>query len=63
MLDHVTDEVIADGISVPVSPRQQVLHPIWRVLRQLPAVLALGVTEQPLNVPDGALRGWERRKC
>jgi hypothetical protein len=59
VLGHVGPEVVADGVGVPGSAGQQVLHAIGgriaQVLGQLPTVLTLGVTEQPPEIPDGAL--------
>ena len=55
MLDHVGAHVIAQRIGVPAGGGQQPLHPIRGrlpgVLGQLPAILALDLTEQPAQEP------------
>jgi hypothetical protein len=46
VLRHVGEQVVADGVGVPVGSGEQVLHSVGgriaEVLGQLPAVLALG---------------------
>src|SRR5262249_45503419 len=59
VLLHVGQQVVADGVGVPVGAGEQVLHTIRsgiaEQLGELPAVLALGVTEQPPQVAHGPL--------
>jgi hypothetical protein len=54
VLDHIAAQLVADRISVPAGLVQQPLHPIGReltsVLSQLPAVLAVDLAEQTLQV-------------
>src|SRR5262249_1578481 len=56
VLGHVPEQVVADGVGVPVGPGQQVLHPVGgrvaQVLGQLPPVLPLDPAEQPADVPE-----------
>jgi hypothetical protein len=57
VLDHIAAQLVADRISVPAGLVQQPLHPIGReltsVLSQVPAVLAVDLAEQPLQVGQG----------
>jgi hypothetical protein len=54
VLDHVLPEVVADPVGVPPRAIQQPLHPIRGqlpgLLGQPPAVLALDLAQQPLQV-------------
>ena len=56
VLGCVPDQVVANGVGVPVGPGQQVLDAVGgrvaQVLGELPAVLPLGAAEQPADVPD-----------
>jgi hypothetical protein len=58
---RVADEVVADGVGIPVGSGQQVLDAVGRrvaqALGQLPPVLPLGAAEQPAGVADGTLPG------
>jgi hypothetical protein len=59
MLQNIAAQLIADGLGVPQRPAQQVLeaigHGIPADLRQLPAVLPLGGTEQTPQIGHGPL--------
>jgi hypothetical protein len=54
MLNYIASQVIPDQVSVPIIGSEQPLHSIRAgvssLLGQLPAVLALNGTEQPLQV-------------
>jgi hypothetical protein len=58
VLHHVGAQLVADRVSVPAGLVQQPLHPIRRaltsVLGQVPAVLAVDLAEQALQVGQGA---------
>ena len=55
VLGDVPEQVVADGVGVPVGPGEQVLHPIRgglpEVLGELPSVLPPGLAQQPTDVP------------
>ena len=57
MRDHIRSQIVAHRIRVPLSRIQQTLHPVGRVftesLGQLPAVFALDVGEQAIEVTTG----------
>ena len=61
MLVRVAGQVVTDRVGVPVGAGQQVLHTVGgglaEVFGQLPAVLALGVAEQPAEVADCSAPG------
>ena len=66
MLHDIGAQLIADGVGVPVGAAQQVLEAIGSRLaadfRHLPAVLALGLTEQAAQIrqdPVAGLRAGE----
>jgi len=54
MLNYIAWQVIPDQVSVPIIGSQQPLHSVGGqisgLLGQLPAVLALNGTEQPLQI-------------
>ena len=54
MLAHIGLQVVADGIGIPLRPRQKVLHAIRRRITsgfgQLPAVLPLDRRQQPTQI-------------
>jgi hypothetical protein len=57
VLHHIGAQIVADGVGVPVGASEQVLDAVGavvaEVLGHLPAVLALGVAEQPFEIIDG----------
>jgi hypothetical protein len=57
MLHNVVPEIISNQVGVPDVGGKQALHPVGsgiaRLLRQLPAVLALYPAEQPLQILQG----------
>jgi hypothetical protein len=59
MLQDIAAQLIADGLGIPPRPAQQMLKGIRRGipahLDQLPAVLALGRTQQAAQIGHGPL--------
>jgi hypothetical protein len=61
MLQAIRAQLVADGVSVPIGPAQQVLKAVGSRraadFRDLPAVLALGLTEQAAQIGQDPVAG------
>jgi hypothetical protein len=59
VLAHIRHQIVAHGVHVPARGVQEALHPVGGrlacFLGQLPAILALGVAEQALEIGQRAL--------
>jgi hypothetical protein len=59
VLHHISAQVVAHGVGVPIGGIEQPLHSVWSaladVLGQLPAVLAFNRREQALQISQRPL--------
>jgi hypothetical protein len=58
VLHHVSAQIVAHGVGIPLRSSEQALHPVGRCLtcdfRDLPAVLAGTRAEQPVQIAECA---------